>query len=179
MPGERRSNQSGEAEVIAEHSLGEAPPRIDFIVWLHDEETRLTKEIYSIFRRFNIIEYKNPHDMLNWRVIHKVIGYANLYMGLAENKGDRPKEQITISIFRAVKNPELFKELENNGHLEADQTPGIYHITGLTEFPFQIVIMSELKGKEYASARALIDGDRADVEDIKELAINNLCTKSQ
>lgn len=160
--------EGGIAEVIVEHPLGEAAPRIDFIIWLHEEGTRLNKEIYRIFRRFNVIEYKNPHDMLNWRVIHKVIGYANLYVGLAENEGDRPKEQVTISIFRAVKNPELFMELEKLGHLVPDQTKGIYHIDGLTDFPFQIVIMTELEGKEYAAARAMIDGDRASLEDIKD-----------
>ena len=160
--------EGGTAEVIVEHPLGEAPPRIDFIVWLHEEETRLNKEIYRIFRRFNVIEYKNPHDRLNWRVIHKAIGYANLYVGLAESEGDRPKDQITISIFRAVKNPELFKELERAGHLVPGRIKGIYQIVGLTEFPFQIVIMTELEGKEYAAARAMIDEDRASLEDIKQ-----------
>jgi len=161
--------EGGTAEVIVEHSLGEEPPRIDFIVWLHDEGTRLNKQIYDIFRRFNIIEYKNPRDNLNWRVIHKAIGYANLYVGSAENEGDRPKDQVTVSIFRAVKNPELFKELEEMGHLVPDQAKGIYHIVGITKFPFQIVIMTELEGDEYAAARAMIDGDRANVEDIKKV----------
>ena len=164
-----RNAEGGTAEVIVEHSLGEEPPRIDFIVWLHDEGIRLNKQIYNIFRRFNVIEYKNPRDNLNWRVIHKAIGYANLYIGLAENEGDRPKEQVTISIFRAVKNPELFKELEDKGYLVPDEEKGIYHVKGITEFPFQIVIMTELEGDEYAAARAMIDGDRASVEDIQKV----------
>ena len=159
----------GQAEVIVEHPLGEAPPRIDFIVWLHDDETKLQKSIYRIFRRFNVIEYKNPHDNLNWRVIYKAIGYASLYLGLAKSEEERPKDQITISIFRAVKNPDLFKELEEAGHLEADEIKGIYHVHGLTEFPFQIVIMTELEGKEYAAARAMVDQDRAKPEDILQL----------
>ncbi|MBQ9306709.1 MAG: hypothetical protein IJ229_02190 [Clostridia bacterium] len=74
---------------------------------------------------------------------------------------------MTISIFRAVKNPELFKELEDKGYLVPDEEKGIYHVKGITEFPFQIVIMTELEGDEYAAARAMIDGDRASVEDIQ------------
>lgn len=159
----------GKAEVIVEHSLGEEPPRIDFIVWMHSRGVELGKTIYKIFRQFNVIEYKNPKDELNWRVIRKVIGYANLYMGLAEHDGDRPINQITASIFRAVKNPDLFMELEETGHLIPDQGKGIYHIEGLTDFPFQIVIMSELEGEEYAAARAMIDGDRARIEDIEHV----------
>jgi len=161
-----RNAIGGTPQIEAEHRLGAAPPRVDFLVWLQEEGTYLPKEIYRIFRKFNIIEYKNPHDKLNQRVLHKAIGYAHLYAGLAEHEDDRPVNQITISIFRALKNPELFKQLEEAGQLTADEVRGIYHVTGLTEFPMQVVIMTELMGDEYAGERALVDNNRANVEDI-------------
>ena len=98
-------------------------------------------------------------------MLYKAIGYVGLYFGLDE--GDLKRDQITVSIFRAVKNPVLFKELEESGHLKPDEAPGIYHIVGLVDVPFQIVITSELVGDEYATERAMIDGERANVDDIK------------
>ena len=74
---------------------------------------------------------------------------------------------MTISIFRAVKNPELFEEMEKNGELVKDAVPGIYHVKGITDLPFQIVITSELKGEEYAAYRVLTDmAEQADVEHV-------------
>ena len=124
------------------------------------------KAIFKIFRRINILEYKNPHDSLNERVLRKICGYANLYIGVAEHEGDRPANEVTLSIFRAVKNPELFSELERNGNLHKS-APGIYHVTGITDLPFQIIITEELQGDEYAAYRALTDSAKeADVERI-------------
>ena len=45
---------------------------------------------------------------------------------------------------------------------EASSTP----VTGLAEFPMRIMIMTELMGDEYAGERALVDNNRANVEDI-------------
>ena len=59
---------------------------------------------------------------LSKRVLHKAIGYEHFYAGLAEHEDDRPVNQITISIFRALKNPELFKQLEEAGQLTAEKT---------------------------------------------------------
>ena len=62
---------------------------------------------------------------------------------------------MTISIFRSEQNGKLFKKMEEEGTLKKDAVPGIYHVIGLTDLPFQIVITSELKGEEYAAYRAL------------------------
>ena len=56
--------------------------------------------------------------------------------------------------------------MEEAGQLTADEIHGIYHVTGLTEFPMQVVIMTELIGDEYAGERALVDNNRANIEDI-------------
>ena len=132
-------------------------------------ESNGDKAVFRIFRKINILEYKNPHDALNRRVIRKVCGYANLYIGVAEHERERPEDQVTISIFRAVRNPELFEEMEKEGTLVRDRIPGIYHVKGYTNLPFQIIITGELEGEEYAAYRALTDkADEADVERIME-----------
>ena len=150
--------------ISTEEEIGEVPPRTDFVILVEDEKVTFDKAIFQIFRKINILEYKNPHDSLNERVLRKICGYANLYIGVAEHEGDRPADEVTLSIFRAVKNPELFAELEGNGNL-FKIAPGIYHVKGLVDLPFQIVITSELEGEEYAAYRALTDkAERADVE---------------
>lgn len=60
---------------------------------------------------------------------------------------------MTISIFRAVKNPEMFREMEKKGSLVKDDMPGIYHVKGYTDLPFQIIITSELEGLKTSGGR--------------------------
>lgn len=157
-------------QISTEEEIGEVPPRTDFVILVEKEKIEWEKAIFRIFRKINILEYKNPHDALNRRVIRKVCGYANLYIGVAEHEGDRPENQVTISIFRAVKNPELFDEMEKDGTLIRDAVPGIYHVEGYTNLPFQIIITGELKGEEYAAYRALTD--RADETDVERVVKN-------
>ena len=153
--------------IITEEEIGVIPPRTDFVIMVEDEEVVFDKEIFKMFRKINILEYKNPYDSLNERVIRKVCGYANLYIGVAEHEGDRPSDQVTITIFRAVKNPELFAKMEQEGKLVRDDVPGIYHVNGIVDLPFQIIITGELEGDEYAAYRALTDrAAEVDVERI-------------
>ena len=103
-------------------------------------------------------------------MLRKICGYANLYIGVAEHEGDRPADEVTLSIFRAVKNPELFAELERNGNLFR-VAPGIYHVKGLVDLPFQIVITSELEGEEYVAYHNLTDKvTQADIEHLVRIA---------
>ena len=152
--------------IRTEEEIGEVPPRTDFVILIEDERVEFDKAIFKIFRRINILEYKNPHDSLNERVLRKICGYANLYIGVAEHEGDRPANEVTLSVFRAVKNPELFDDLERNGNLEKS-APGIYRVTGITDLPFQIIITDELDREEYTAYRALTDkAEKADIENL-------------
>ena len=156
--------------ISTEEEIGEVPPRTDFVSLVEDEKVTFDKAIFQIFRKINILEYKNPHDSLNERVLRKICGYANLYIGVAEHEGDRPANEVTLSIFRAVKNPELFAELERNGNLEKT-APGIYHVKGIVDLPFQIVITSELEGEEYIAYHNLTDKvTQADIEHLVRIA---------
>lgn len=153
--------------IITEEEIGVIPPRTDFVIMVEDEELVFDKAIFKMFRKINILEYKNPYDSLNERVIRKVCGYANLYIGVAEHEGDRPSDQVTITIFRAAKNPELFAKMEQEGTLVRDDVPGIYHVNSIVDLPFQIIITGELEGDEYAAYRALTDrATEVDVERI-------------
>lgn len=155
--------------IQTEREIGMDAPRTDYVILMDDETEVFEDEVFRIFRKTNILEYKNPNDSLNRRVIHKIIGYAHLLIGTAEHEGDMPEEDVTLSIFRSAENPELWKEMEMAGELVRTEIPGIYRVTGVTKLPFQIVITGELQGDEYAAYRALTEkADRADVERIVE-----------
>ena len=158
-----------DVDIRIEEELGIDPPRVDYLIL--DDKKRLmshTKAIYRIFRQHNIVEYKNPHDSLNMRVISKIIGYGNFYIGLAEHEGDRPRNEVTLSLYRDKANKELFDEMMANGKLVKTDVPGIYNVQKLTELPFQIVIGNELEGDEHAEFRLLTD--HAKEEDAKIVA---------
>lgn len=161
---------AGLVRISTEEEIGEVPPRTDFVILVEDGPVEWDKAIFGIFRGINILEYKNPHDALNKRVIRKACGYANLYIGMAEHEGDRPEDQVTVSIFRAVRNPGLFEEMERDGTLVRGDVPGIYRVRGYTDLPFQIVITGELEGEGYAAYRALTD--RADAADVERVVKN-------
>lgn len=159
--------------IQTEVEIGADAPRTDYLILTGEETQAFEETIFHLFRRINIIEYKNPHDALNERVIYKIIGYANLLIGTAEREGDVPANQVTLSIFRAKKNPKLFREMEEAGQLVKTGVPGIYRVAGITLLPFQIVITGELKGNEYAACRALTDkAQEADVERVIENGSN-------
>ncbi len=157
----------GRVQIKTEHLLGEEPPRADFVVLIDEKGLLSDKAIFKIFQKYNIIEYKNPHDALNERVIRKGCGYANLYIGTAEHEGYVPSAQVTLSIFRATKPEKLFHEMRKKGQMREDATKGIYRIEGIIDLPFQIVITNELEGPEYAAYRALTD--HASVADIEQV----------
>ena len=168
-----------DVEIRVEQELGIDPPRMDYLILDDMKHLMRGKEIFSIFRQHNIVEYKNPDDKLNSRVISKIIGYANFYIGLAEHEHDRPRNEVSISIFRSGRNPGLFKKMIQAGTLVRTETPGIYLVQKLTDLPFQIVITGELVGDEYAAYRVLTDHAQAkDIETVTSLYSHDASTQS-
>lgn len=135
-----------EREVV----LGAQPPRADFVVVNDDNALDLGLQIFRTFRKKNILEFKSPDDTLSKSVLWKVIGYAGFYIA----KYDISAEDVTLTIFRGAKPEKMFSEMAD--FVEADETKGIYHIKDWkVDFPIQIVITTELEGKEYAGFRAI------------------------
>jgi ligand-binding sensor protein len=157
----------------SEVEIGIDPPRADYIILVNDEGTEFKESIFKLFRKVNIIEYKRQDDALNEAVIYKACSYAGMYIA-ANAHGGIQKDQITISIFRAVKNPRLFSAMEKSGNLTKTDTPGIYRVSilsGIFDIPFQIVITGELEGNEYAACRVLAaKAEEADMRQVISLA---------
>ena len=152
-------------KIESEHVLGVEPPRADFLIIEEEDDIDLGLSIFHIFRRHNIIEFKNPTDTLDRRTLRKVIGYGSYYISQSPRKDDIRPEEVTLSIFRDVKPVSLFQELGNR--VVADAVKGIYHIEEVTDLPFQIVVTSELEGAEYAGYRLITKkADESDVEQV-------------
>jgi hypothetical protein len=84
---------SQDLQFIAEYPLNTAPLRIDVVIIKKSRDVPIEKNIASIFRKDNIIEYKNPQDYVSVDDFYKVYGYACLYQSL--NKADM--KELTIS----------------------------------------------------------------------------------
>ena len=164
-------------QILTEQQLGEQPPRVDLIVLIDEIGNFSDKAIFRIFRKHNICEYKNPSDEINYRVIRKVSGYANFYISTSdkEDEDDILSEEVTVSIFRATKPVKLFRKMMAKGQLKQDSTKGIYHVEGIIDLPFQIVITRELEGPEYAAYRALTNNARR--EDVEQVILESRNSK--
>ena len=154
--------QFKQVDIKHEFPLGAQPPRADFIVVDENETIDMDLEIFTFFRKTNIIEFKSPDDKLSEKVLWKVIGYAALYIA----KYGVSDDDITVTLFRDTKPVKLLKELGDV--VDADEENGIYRINDWkVSFPIQIVVTSRLKGTEYAGFRAISKKPR--VEDIKQI----------
>ena len=148
-----------------EHSLSKEPLRIDMLVIKKKPNVKIDNPIAEIFREHNIVEYKSPHDSLSIDSLYKTIGYACLYKGLGRTIGEIRESNLTVSVFRHNYPRELFKSLDQTNINVESPYSGIYRITGIINFPVQIVITKELtKGKHTALKILTNNADESDVK---------------
>ena len=133
--------------IRTEEEIGEVPPRTDFVILVEDEEVAWEKAIFKIFRKINILEYKNPHDSLNERVLRKVCGYANLYIGIAEHEGERPSSPRDRRTYRPVA---FFSQLRR------DVRSRLRRLAGSRSIPKRSLSLRRCK-KTYARRTRVVD----------------------
>ena len=160
-------NESG-LKLQPEFNLSKEPLRIDLYIQ-NDEGSSVKNEIGRIFRKYNVIEYKNPSDSLNIDDFFKTLGYAYILKGLGKRVNEYPEDQITVSLFRDTYPRELFEYLKSNGRTIEKPFNGIYYITGNVPFPTQIIVTSELSA-DHVSLRVL--SKHAKREDVERFIID-------
>ena len=148
----------GLIEIDREYELTKKAPKIDFIVIKKDADIVIDNAVGRLFRKHNIIEYKNPDDALNIDVIWKCIGYTGLYKGLSKKVDAIPESDLTISVFRNRPPLKLFKYCEDNGKGVIHPSPGIYILEGFVSIPLYVIVTKELVEDEFLALRILSEG---------------------
>ena len=174
-------------QFISEFQLTTEPLRIDLVIIKKLKDIPITKNIATIFRTDNLVEYKSPTDYLSVADFYKVYGYACLYTFLkakqSSTKPSIPEEHAepqklaqatkltarTVSVLKELSltfvvsnHPrELLAHLQQvRGYTVDGSIPGIYIVHG-DIFPIQLIDNRELSDEENIWLRSL--DDRLDV----------------
>jgi hypothetical protein len=144
---------SQELSFIPEYQLTTEPLCIDIVIIKKSGDKPIKKNIASIFRKENIVEYKSPHDYLSTSDFYKVYAYACLYASI--NKFSITN--LTISFIASRYPRKLLKHLQcEHGYTVAETSPGIYTVTG-DILPIQIIDSRKLPEEENLWLRSLSD----------------------
>lgn len=164
------SNKS-DLEFQREFNLSKEPIRMDLLIIKKLTDVRIENELRHIFKRFNVVEYKNPDDAFSIDDYFKTTGYACLYKGLGETVDQIPADELTISIFRESYPREMFKSMKNLGLEIKERYPGIYYISGKQAlFDTQIVVTKQLANETHRTLRVL--SKHATEEDVRAFIKN-------
>lgn len=149
-------SNKGDLEFQREFNLSKEPIRMDLLIIKKLADVRIENELGHIFKKFNVVEYKNPDDALSIDDYYKTVGYACLYKGLGESVDQIPADELTISIFRESYPREMFEAMKNLGLEIKERYPGIYYISGKQAlFDTQIVVTKRLDKETHRTLRIL------------------------
>ena len=128
-----------------EHLLNLMPTRIDCLVVKRNGDIPIDLDVFRLFRKHNVIEFKSYRDDLDENVIWHTIGYAASYKSMESGVS---AEEMTITIFRTSFPRKLLKELEEHGWKIEEKYHNIFYLTGKIDVPIQIVVAQGL-GEDY------------------------------
>ena len=131
-----------------EYLLNLMPRRIDCMIFKKDKNIPIDVDAFQLFRRHNVVEFKSYLDDLNIDVVWTTISYAMQFMSQEEHIGDRPGEDISITIFRSSYPRTLFTQLGKLGWTVEEKYHNVYYLTGYINLPIQVVVARDL-GEEY------------------------------
>jgi hypothetical protein len=138
-------------QFISEYQLTKEPLRIDVVIIKKAENITIEKNIASIFRKENIVEYKSPDDHVSVDDFYQVYGYACLYK--SQNKVD--VGELTLTFVGSRYPRELLKHFrERRGYAVEERWPGIYNISG-DVFAIQVIDSRRLSEEENVWLRSL------------------------
>lgn len=135
-------------EFYSEHELSKKPLRIDTLVVKEPDDKSIRKNIGKIFRKHNLIEYKNPETSLSINDFYRVYGYACIYQSDTERIREIKMEDITITFICSHYPREMLKILKEERGIEIEKKEnGIYWLKN-DPIPIQIILTCKLSRKE-------------------------------
>lgn len=141
-----------------EHMLGTKPKQIDVLVIKNKENIRIKKNIGRIFRKYNLIEYKNPKDYLSIDDFYKCYAYACLFKQEGSGRDPIDIRDITLTFvsrrfpLKLINHWKKVRAFQIVKHEE-----GIYYILG-DIIPIQLLITRMLTKEENLWLRGLDEG---------------------
>ena len=137
---------SDEAEFLQffkEYSLTDGPLRADTLIIKKDPERRIQKNIGQIFRRYNVVEYKNPWESIAVRTYYQAVSYAAVFQSHTDRENAVLPEEITLTLVGNHYPRKLFRFLEDFYNARIEQSfSGIYYVEGAV-FPTQVIVQKE------------------------------------
>ena len=153
---ELRENRQ-DLEFQEEHTLNSKPLLMDLLVIKKESGVVIKNELGSIFRTYNIWEYKSPDDHLNIDTFFKVLAYAYLYKTETIQGNSIDIGNITISFLRHRKPIKLFAKLEELGYVIEKKLDGIYYMYVVNNIvPVQFIVTNELNPENHIWITSLI-----------------------
>ena len=135
---------SHELQFISEYPLSTEPLRIDVVIIKKSRDISIKKNIATIFRKENIVEYKSPDDYVSVKDFYLVYGYACLYLALNE----LGINDLTLTFVESRRPRELLLHLQSvRGYTVEEKWPGIYIVNG-DILPIQIIDSRRLSAGE-------------------------------
>ena len=140
-----------------EHHLGTKSKEIDVVILKKEHVVPVRKNIGSIFRKYNIVEYKSPTDYLSIDDFYKVYGYACFYKADTSREDSIKIQDITITFVCHRYPRSLIRHLkEERGYQITRVEDGIYYIIG-DKIPIQMILTKELSEKHNLWLKSLTD----------------------
>ena len=135
---------SRDLQFTSEFQLITRPLKIDVVIIKKSRDIVIEKNIATIFRKENIVEYKSPDDYVSVGDFYKVYGYACLYSAL--NKVNI--KDMTLTFVESRYPRELLAHLQVvRGYTVEERLPGIYIVNG-DILPVQIIDNRKLSSEE-------------------------------
>ena len=140
-------------DFLREYQLSKKPLSMDMLIVKKISDASLHNDIGRIFKKHNIVEYKNPKDVLGIDQFFKGLSYAYLYKSLGKKADEVKIEEMTLSFIREGYPRELFKRLRKLDYKVTEKYPGIYYVTDNLVIPVQIIVTKNLDPEEHLSLR--------------------------
>ena len=122
-------------EFHPEFQLTSQPLRIDCVIIKKAKGVTINKNIATIFRDKNIVEYKSPDDYVSIEDFNKVYAYAYLYASFERV----PITSLTMTFIESRYLRDLLTHFEQERNYQVEETsPGIYTVRG-DILPMQII----------------------------------------
>ena len=151
-------------EYEQEYTLSKEPLSIDMMIIKKRTEEVIDHPIGCFFRKYNVVEYKDPSEEMSIDTLYKTIAYATLYKALGDSVDAISIDELTLSIFRHTYPREMMRALRDIGAKITEYEAGIYYVDGVINIPIQIVVTGRLEKGVHLPLRILTKN--ADAEEI-------------